>query len=513
MTHNVLRDPLITINDRDRRSRTVSLPGLLAAMARQEVAGFAALRPHQHSCWHMFLVQLAVLAEQSAEQVELPADTESWETLLRGLTPEFSQDEPWRLIVDDSAIPAFLQPPDPGRLAWNRVATADDLDLLITAKNFDVKQSVANDSTPEDWLYALVSLQTMAGFLGRGNYGIARMNGGASSRPLLGLAPGSGSDMTVSPSAWWKRDVHRLLHAPLSPEESTPGGPGLLWCLPWPEGEQLQVQELDPLFIEVCRRVRLNQAGDRIVARRSNSSASRTNSKPFMGNVGDPWAPVEKKEEGKNFTLGNPRGFTYRQLFELLFSGNWKRPFLADHAPNETGDMVLIAEAFVGGQGTTEGFHSRRIAIPKPSFLVSDTAAQLAKQQMEEINIFDIALRDALVLVAAGGERGKVESKHYERTRLARSHFQRQADRMFFAALWKRLAAKKGEEEFVQARLQYLQTLFRATKAEFYAALPSMPCSFAVRLRAQVRAERLFYNRVRKEFPALFESEKPNGTG
>ena len=513
MTHNVLRDPLITINVCDGRSRSVSLPELFAAMTCQEVAGFAALRPHQHSCWHMFLVQLAVLAGQSAKQLELPEDSESWETLLRALTPDFGQDEPWRLIVNDSAVPAFLQPPDPGGLKWKQVVTADDLDLLITAKNFDLKQSMANDSRPEDWLFALMSLQTMAGYLGRGSHGIARMNKGASSRPLLGLAPGSGNDMTVSPSAWWKRDVNRLLHAPSSPEESTPGGPGLLWCLPWPEGEQLQVQELDPLFIEVCRRVRLEQVGERIVARRSNSKMPRTNGKPFVGNVGDPWAPVQKKEPGKSFTLRNPRGFTYRQLFKLLFSGNWKRPFLADHAPDETGEMVLIAEAFVGGQSTTEGFHSRRIAIPKPPFLVSDTAARIAKQQVEEIKAFDIALQDALGLVAAGGERGKVESKHYQRTQPARGHFQRRADRLFFAELWKRVAAKQegGGKSLVQVRLDFLQVLFRAAKMEFDSALPSIPCPSSVRLRAEVRARGKFHDRVWQCFPELFESENPIG--
>jgi putative thioredoxin len=55
----------------------LSLPGLLAAMARGEVAAFPALRPHQRPAWHMFLVQLAVLALSDAGATELPEDEEA----------------------------------------------------------------------------------------------------------------------------------------------------------------------------------------------------------------------------------------------------------------------------------------------------------------------------------------------------------------------------------------------------------------------------------------------------
>ena len=44
-------------------------------------------------------------------------------------------------------------------------------------------------AAPDDWLFALVSLQTQEGFLGAGNYGISRMNGGFACRPGVGIAP------------------------------------------------------------------------------------------------------------------------------------------------------------------------------------------------------------------------------------------------------------------------------------------------------------------------------------
>ena len=80
---------------------------------------------------------------------------------MRDLTPGFAADEPWQLVVEDWTQPAFLQPPVPdGVTLANPVPTPDALDLLITSKNHDLKQAVARQGQPEDWLFALVSLQT-----------------------------------------------------------------------------------------------------------------------------------------------------------------------------------------------------------------------------------------------------------------------------------------------------------------------------------------------------------------
>lgn len=382
MTHNLLTDPIISVSAGGGNQK-LSLPGLLGAMARLEVTGFPAMRPHQGAAWHMFLVQLGALALWNEDQRAAPEEEGEWELLLRNLTAEFVNDEPWRLIVDVPSRPAFLQPPRPDNLKWEPVSTPDGLDMLVTSRNWDIKRAIARQNKPEDWLFALVSLQTMEGFMGRGNYGIARMNGGAASRMLLGLAPGSACDMTVSPSAWWCRDVNCLLSEPREPHAGTLGGPALLWSLPWEEGEQLQVGDLDPWFIEACRRVRLVEVSRTISAQRSNSKKARLDAKALQGNVGDPWAPVEK-DDGKSFTLG-ASGFTYRQVYSLLYSGDWKVPVLAKHGPAETGDMVLVAQAFVRGQGKTEGWHERRIAVPKPAFFASASAARIAAAQLGKL--------------------------------------------------------------------------------------------------------------------------------
>ena len=428
------------------------------------------------------------------------------------MTIDFAQDEPWCLIVKNTERPAFQQPPDPGELRWHPVLTPDSLDVLNTSKNFDQKRTVIRANDAEDWLFALVSLQTMAGFGGRRNHGIVRMSSGLSSRPLMGLAPGAATEMRVSPSAWWARDVRRLVTSSRISSVGTVGGPALLWCLPWREGEQLQISDLDPYFIEVCRRVRLVNNGEGIAALRSTSVTQRINGAPFKGNVGDPWMPVESKELGKSLTLGK-RGFTYVRLTELLFSGKWNRPVLAEYGPQETGEMVLFAEAFARGRHKSEGFHTRSVPVPGRRILESDAAGACARQQIEEIRAFDTILRNALVAVPSGSDWRRIDSTHYEYAQTACSRFDRHADRLFFEALWKRVAAyhADGEISVERARRTFLDELLYVAEIEFELALSSMPGPSARRPIAKATAHRKFRKGLLKHFPELSEAVELNG--
>lgn len=69
--YNLLTQPLI------RAHRQLTLPGLLAALARDEVDSFPALRPHQGPSWHMFLAQLAALALRRSGKTEIFEDEET----------------------------------------------------------------------------------------------------------------------------------------------------------------------------------------------------------------------------------------------------------------------------------------------------------------------------------------------------------------------------------------------------------------------------------------------------
>ena len=361
---NLLTEPLLPILTERAEPREVDLPTLLAAYADDRVFDLSFLRPHQRAPWHSFCVQLAALALQRAGRDSVVADAQTWRELLRRLTADSPEDEPWRLVVEDVTKPAFMQPPapsgshDPHRTP---VGTADDLDVLVTAKNHGVKQGIGTDASPAAWVAALVLLQTTGGFLGAGNYGIARMNGGFATRPWIGLVPPGGL------GAHWHRDISVLLRhrdwfyqrVEAFPEES---GKALLWCVPWDGERSLGLDELDPWFIETCRRVRLyrDETGT-ITAKSVGSSTARVAAKDYKGNLGDPWIPVNLDRGSAAYNTA-PR---YAVMNEVLFERDrWLRPVLLEwHNDVDASTMTARFDVTVRGQGITEGHYFREVRI------------------------------------------------------------------------------------------------------------------------------------------------------
>jgi CRISPR system Cascade subunit CasA len=171
---------------------------------------------------------------------------------------------------------------------------------------------------------ALISLQTQEGFLGAGNYGISRMNGGFASRPAIGVVP---------KGHWgqrWARDVRTLLTHRKSIVDKQglkdAGGICLVWLQPWDGETSLSFGALDPWYIEICRRIRLVfRAGTPAAyAITTGSKASRIDAKSRNGLTGDPWMPIDIVAE-KALTI-NAEGFNYRLAAELLFGNKFSRP-------------------------------------------------------------------------------------------------------------------------------------------------------------------------------------------
>ena len=107
---------------------------------------------------------------------EPPDAAGGWLRIIRTLTESaYPDDEPWQLVVDDITKPAFMQPPASSKERENdyknQVSTPDELDMLVTSKNHDLKSEVATQAGVDDWIFALITLQTMEGFSGQGNYG------------------------------------------------------------------------------------------------------------------------------------------------------------------------------------------------------------------------------------------------------------------------------------------------------------------------------------------------------
>ena len=164
ISFNFLNDAIIRAQLASGEIKSLSLPALYASLMRDEIESFPALRPHQRHVWHAFLVQVGALVLFGAGETEPGADETRWRELIRGLTAKWHDDSPWCLVAPLDR-PALLQPPVPeGSLTgFNTIATPDELDMLITSKNHDLKSSVASRGQPEDWFFALLSLQPRKG--------------------------------------------------------------------------------------------------------------------------------------------------------------------------------------------------------------------------------------------------------------------------------------------------------------------------------------------------------------
>ncbi len=304
--YNILNEPLIRMDKSDGSRVEASLPEVYAALMADKVEAFPALRPHQRHAWHAFLVQLGAMAVHEAGLAEAPRDADEWRRIIRGLTPEWGDDEPWQLVVVDITRPAFMQPPASSKTRQadfkNTVETPDELDMLVTSKNHDVKSTVAVAAAYDDLIFSIISLQTSEGFGGAGNYGISRMNGGLGSRPAFSVAPSTRFGVHI------RRDIVVLLERRddlLADSPMQEEGIGLLWTKDWDgeKAEALLLNALDPLYIEVCRRIRLRGGADgRLRAIRATSKAARINAKALNGVTGDPWTPVDR-DGSKSLTL------------------------------------------------------------------------------------------------------------------------------------------------------------------------------------------------------------------
>lgn len=504
MDLNLLTQPLISTRSPGERGERLqlTLPAVLAHLGRGEELDFPSLRPHQEPAWHAFLVQLGALVTHQLEAPGTDLTEESWRHGLSALAGD-AGDAAWSLLVSDLALPAFMQNPVPeGSLAGFKktVTTPDDLDVLITARNHDVKQSQMSRPGPEHWIYALITLQTSEGFLGRGNYGIARMNGGFASRPSLGYAPGLGwSGRFRRDVAVWRSERDEILRLSYGYPKS--GGTALLWVLAWDGKEsRATLSDCDPYFLEVCRRIRLGRSsGGGIQARVASTSAAFLDAKLCQGDTGDAWTPVSKAKGSALSVAGS--GFSYRLLSELLFSGSYRTPAALKLQAQDGEAPLLVAQVLARGQGKTEGFHRRLLPIPKRArrFVTSEDGrthlAELARTRVENARDAQTkVLRPALCALLQGG-REQLDFRD-PRARPWLDRLDAVIDQAFFPKLWEDV-----EQDSDTARRRWYRFLREQAQEQLEAAIQAAPIPLAVYPRAVAKAEGLFWGLARKHFP------------
>lgn len=505
---NLLTEPLIRVRIAGAE-KGMSLPEVLEALGGDQEVVFVGLRPHQKHAWHAFLVQLTAMALHNAGEDHPSQTSERWNELLRGISN--GEDEAWCLVIDDVSKPAFMQPPVPEESidprTWRSMATPGALDLLVTTKNHDVKARLITSPEADHWVFALVSLQTMQGYSGPKNFGIARMNSGSGSRPGVGFAENPGWNSR------FVRDVPILINSRDDfVKEPWPysnrGGHCLLWTLPWDGASALDLADCDPYFVEICRRIRLTRKGGEVLALRLPTPAARVAAKELKGVTGDPWTPVEIDATGAKALTVSASGFNYRLLQRLLFSGDYRHG-VTWRQKEETGDLLLLASAMTRGQGKTEGLHQRQLRIPAPACGLMGTSEgrdRLSRLSRQQVEISDIVRRKVLHLALCQVTQGAPEEDldfRDIRTERWLSNLDHGIDAIFFERLFAHLkmsvdaAADEWASELIDLALEQLEDALRSTPQ------PSIR-----HYRIESAAKGLFFGQARKHFPDLFEDSK-----
>ena len=519
---NILTEPLIRMDTAGGRLAG-SLPEVYVALMSDGVDAFPSLRPHQRHAWHAFLAQLGAMATHRAGRPEPPDDAAEWRRIIRALTPDFPDDEPWQLVVDDITRPAFMQPParSADRLAdyKTRVATPDQLDMLVTSKNHDLKSSVELQADADDWLFALITLQTMTGYDGSRNYGISRMPSGYGNRPAFSITP------SVRHGAHLRRDVAVLLEERqviLNEYPVVDFGIGLLWVQVWDgtKAETLTIDRMEPFYIEVCRRIRLREVSGKIEAIRANSLDRRISD--AKGLTGDPWAPVSNNSNPKGTPpafLG-PRKFGYERIVDGLFSPDWKEPLLLKptrHNRNPAGTMQLVARGMVRGEGGTAGYHERIIPLKPETIQVFGRPASkqeledIARERIKQIGTIKRILRHAVATFVAHGKSNDTSAEQRALANPWADKLDEIVDAGFFEALQEEFEADSDDDRR-RIRNEWLMSgrdgVVDHGRRILRSATAALPCPAIYRYKAREAAEGLFEGRLRGNsgLPFLFDN-------
>ena len=515
LTRDLLDDRFIPVrvDGSDGADQLLTLPELYEHLASDSVHSFSGLAAHQAPSWYLFLSQLGALAAHGGGLTSPPVRAEEWRSLLVDLAPAHAATA-WKLVGHDPREPAFLQPPTDRIADFKTYAdTPDGLDLLVKAKNHDRKRSQVTVGSPHLWLYSLVALQTAQGFSGRGRQGIARMNGGFSSRPLVDLRPGPR----------WGARVVRAIRMLLARRRSVldrvgesvyreSGGLALTWLRSWDDDRMLSLADLDPYFIEVCRRLRLVEDGGRIVAlARPAMKNPRIDAKAFRGNLGDPWVPLDVRKDPPAALTVSAGGFDYRLVRRILLKRSEFKPpvSLTWLAGERHRDMELHLATLVRGQGKTEGFHERVVPLPGSVMMElgfdgndadsdddESSLAQLSDKMVDLAGNTQKVLRRAILVFLQGPENPNFQKKDAAPV-LAR--FDRRVDEHFFDHLF---AAPDSNRETAETDWQCF--LRKAAERLAGEAWESLSAPSARREKARAAAEAILAGGLRKQLPDAF---------
>lgn len=530
MRHNLLTDPLFSVTLTDRRHTRLTLPGCLAELAAGRLSTFDECASHQQQSWHAFLVQLATMAIHYDDpdhrgRQPLPQDETHWLRLLRAMNPG-ETDSAWCLI-GEAGQPAFMQPmlragskktpkertptqkqieaaarreaeaqaaiaagkkpkkAPPKKVPSTMVEWKDDLlycpdqvDVLVLAKNHDVKDGRVISGDPQKWAFALTCLQTTASYHGVGNFGCSRINGGASSRCSIFVRVGrTAAEQFIRDVRVCLRERSRVLSD--FPMMAESGGIMLGWTQTVAMAEPLSIDLFDPYYIDMARVVRLDDSHGTIRALKIGTEDTLI--QVMKGGLNtDPWGVTNTKDV-KMLSLQNA-GFSYQLVQDILLDNNFRRGVLG-LVQKDDPEHNLAIECFciARGQGKTLGIQQRKIPVPRDvKTLLDDTAArktlaEIARERVGFLSQTETALRYALKAFA----QGKIEDINHDAKGITQAvarysqEFADIVDRDYFVDLWAEAGA--SDEERPALREIWKQRMFALAQRVLNDAAHSTP--------------------------------------
>lgn len=441
-------------------------------------------------------------------------DADFWREGIRRLTRADGgvDDSAWTLLVEDPTRPAFMQAPTLRPSDLNNFKpignTPDALDLLPTARNHDIKSTRVAHPEADHWIFAIVSLQTMSGVYGRGQFGIARMNTGHGNRPVVAM------DYDRRSPARWRDHTRRTLK--LRPTVIggewgfTSNGLVCTWAVPWDLTTSIPIHTLDPFFLEISRSRRLVETPEGITILSGTTSAPRIAARGLRGVMGDPWSPVNRRQGDPSTLTVSAKGLTPELLRDLIFQDGFALTELQKPDPTRRAQGADFTVAvLVRGQGTTEGIHQASIRIPGaanrclfvrgPDY---DRLASLSKTAIEDSGAMQREVLKPAVLSLLEGGPSQVSEKRREVGEWwnkTQQEFTAAWSEDYFPWLWHSVEHDDSES----SRIEWLESLRGNAESTLVKAIAQYPTRSARRYRAQVRARRMFLALLYKHFPAL----------
>ncbi|PTQ55781.1 MAG: CRISPR-associated protein, Cse1 family [Candidatus Carbobacillus altaicus] len=529
---NLLQDKMIRVVLKTGGMIVVTLPELFELLGKNGVSSYVGLQSHQEEAFHVFLSQLGTIALNRNGNQNPVMPTSFWYEALLNIVEPHGLDA-WALVNPDKEKPAFMQPPLRGNLLKRLKPVekypdaADFLDVLITAKNHDLKIGRATSAHLDTWMFSLINNQTTNGFSGRDNYGISRMNGGYGNRPIVETV------RSLEPGQRWQDAVRRLLNYRQELLQKDYGfqdrGKALLWLEPWDGEHALSLNELDPYYIEICRAYRLEDENGRIVALFSPSKSRRINAEQLKGVVGDPWLPIERSKKDPQALTYSSNGIGANDLRRILFEDQLSLSPLQQPDPRwkEEDSVYLLVSVLVRGQGRTDGYYSRLLPIPRPVRRIlfgrrevlrnkRDILAHLSKTGIEMAGVMETkVLRFAIFSYLQAREKDlsfKRDAHNAWWSNHVAETFRTKWEDHFFDWLWRAADTAPNDEELGNEGKEKLEKLWAEWLRDFALeslreSISKLPIADGRRYKSIVVAERLFYARLYHEFPQLKKKE------